>query len=344
MSRKSGKSEPLRPIGYWAFVVFLLLVSAGGLPALTVKMGTVAPANTPWDTALKKVAADWARISNGRVNVRLYPGAIVGDENDMIRQLRLGQLQAAALSTNGLGEIVDDVMVLEIPFLFTSAEQTQWVLDRLTPEFQKLFQEKGFALLGWSIAGWVQIFSREKVVAPADLMKMKLAIPIGTDPAVVSGWQKAGFRVLPVAIPDLMTALSSGMVDALYTEPLAAAAYQWFGVASHMSQIKLAPLIGGFVVSERAWQQIPPECREPFRAAVEQAEKPILGNMTGLEKSAMEVMLENGLVVSEVPPAAAWQWRTILTDGFRDLAGRSYSAAMYDRVLALVDEYSATHP
>lgn len=325
-----------------ALLLAVLLLPAW-LSALDIKMGTIAPSNTPWDTALRTIGADWSSISDGNVTVRLYPGAIAGDEGDMIRKMRIGQLQAAALSGEGLKEIVPDVIVLDLPFLFDSADEFRWVLDQVTPEFRRRFEEKGFVLLGWSIAGWIKFFSREPVVYPSDLMSQKLALSETNDSAVVQGWKQAGFQVVPINISDIMTALSSGMIDALYTEPLAAAAYQWFGIAKYMCNLKIAPLIGGIVVSERAWRQIPNRYKEQFIASTEHAEGSILQNMTSLDDRAMSVMEQNGLVVEKVPPAGVAQWRSTLTGGFDSLSGQAYSTKVYHQILSLVQEYRSTH-
>ncbi len=324
-------------------VLLAVLILPSSLPALTIKMGTVAPANTPWDTALKTIASDWSTISDGDVSVRLYSGAIAGDENDMIRKMRIGQLQAAALSGEGLKQIVNDSIILDLPFLFNSGDEFRWVLDRVTPDFKKRFEEKGFVLLGWNIAGWINFFSRNPVVYPSDLMPQKLALSAGNDSAIIQGWQQAGFQVVPIGISNLMAALSSGMVDAFYTEPLAAAAYQWFGIAKYMCDLKIAPLIGGIVMSERAWRQVPDRYKEQFIAATEKAEGPIFRNMSALEQEAMNVMVQNGLVVEKVPPAAVAAWRSTLTNGFDSLAGKAYSKDAYNEIMSLVQEYRSIH-
>ncbi len=328
-------------------ILFATLCAAAlpaALSALTLKMGTVAPENTPWDTALKEIASDWSSASNGEVTLRLYPGALAGDESDMIRKMRIDELQAAALTGDGLVQIVPDVIVFDLPFLFGSEDEFRYVLDRMTPEFQKKFAEKGFVLLKWDIVGWLKFFSRRSVTSPADLMTQKLAIPSGTKPDIIRSWQEAGFQVTPIAISDLMTALSSGMVDAFFTEPLAAAAYQWFGIANNMSTLKIAPLIGGIVITERAWRQIPDQYKPQFLASVGQAQQTVLTGMSALEQQAMGVMVQNGLTVNDVSPDQKKQWRDIMEGGFEQLDGKAYSADVYNRIMALVAAYHAAHP
>ena len=140
-----------------------------------------------------------------------------------------------------------------------------------------------------------------------------------------------------------MTALSSGMVDAFYTEPLAAAAYQWFGVAKNMSTMKIGPLVGGIVMTERAWRQIPDQYKGQFQAAVERAEGTVLPATDALEQQAMKVMIDNGLVVNQASADSSAQWCSLLTKGFNALAGRVYSSEIYDEVLGLVSEYRVKH-
>ncbi|HUX22482.1 MAG TPA: TRAP transporter substrate-binding protein DctP, partial [Spirochaetia bacterium] len=154
----------------------LLLILPMSVSALTIKMGTLAPTGSPWDAALKKLSADWTQLSGGRINVTIYPGAVAGGEGDMIRKMRIGQLQAAAMTGSGLEGIVGDVFLLDLPFLFSSQNEATYVLQQVTPTYKKLFAEKGFVLLGWTVAGWVNFFSRNPVVDPSDLQAEKLAV------------------------------------------------------------------------------------------------------------------------------------------------------------------------
>lgn len=323
-------------------VAFLICLLPSALSALTLKLGTIAPTGTPWIEALKKLDAEWSAITGGSVHLQIYPGGIIGSEENMVRQMRFGQLQAAALTGPGLEAIVPDAIIPDLPFLFDNEHEAARVLAEVTPEYRKLFAEKGFVLLGWTIAGWVNFFSTSPVVYPRDLQVQKLAISESSS-EIVQAWKLAGFRVVPLATPDLMSSLSSGLVEALYTSPLAAAAYQWFGVANHMCTLKIAPLLGGMVVTDRAWRQIPEQYRGQLEAAAESVMQPVYADTEKLEVSALEVMKQNGLVIDEVPPAAAAQWRSLLAAGYRPLVGTTFSAPVYERIISLIQEYRKAH-
>ena len=323
-------------------LLFLVLLLPASAPALTVKLGTLAPAGTPWDDALKKLAAMWSELSAGSVTLKIYPGAVAGNEQDMIRQMRFGQLQAGAITGDGLEVIVPDMIIPTLPFLFNSQSEIEEVLPQVLPEYKKEFADKGFVLLGWTVAGWINFFSRSPVVYPSDLQSQKLAVS-GTNADVVQAWKLTGFHVVPLSTPDLMSGLSSGLIDALYTSPLAAAAYQWFGIANNMCALRMSPLLGGIIVTERTWNQIPQALRPQLEAAAVTVMKPLYADTHALELSAVSVMEKNGLTVNQVPPNAVARWRSLLATGYLPLKGKAFSAELYDKVIGLINAYRETH-
>lgn len=323
-------------------VLALAIVIPLSVSGLTIKMGTLAPAGSPWDEALKKLSANWSEMTNGRISVVIYPGAIAGGEGDMVRKMRIGQLQAAAMTGSGLEGIVSDVFLLNVPFLFSNEAEANHVLEEVTPTYKKLFAEKGFVLLGWTIAGWINFFSREPVVTPRDLQMQKLAVA-GNSPDQVQAWKNVGFHVIPLDTPNLMSGLSSGMIDALYTSPLAAASYQWFGIANNMCALNIAPLIGAIVISERTWRQIPESYRTDMEQSAKQVMKPLYADTRKLETQAMTVMENNGLTVNDVPPSVAQQWRSLLDRGVKPLIESSYSMSLYEKIKSLIQSYRSSH-
>jgi len=104
-------------------IVIALAVAAQAAAGQVIKLGTLAPAGSPWEQALRKLAGDWSRLSIGRVSLRIYPGGVAGDEDDMLRKIRIGQLNAAALSGPGLSTIVPGVLALQVPLLVTDDDE-----------------------------------------------------------------------------------------------------------------------------------------------------------------------------------------------------------------------------
>ena len=242
-------------------LIMLLLVITFQTGAVTIKLGSLAPVGSPWDITLNKIASDWREISGGRVILKIYSGGIAGSEEDMIGKIRIGQLDAAALTTIGLNRISPDLLTLCLPLFYKNSEEVLYVLDKMKPEFELIVEDKGFIMLGWSLSGWIKFFSRNPAVYPEDLQQQKLSVTKG-DAVLLQAWKELGFNALPIDSLDLMTSLSSGMVDSFYAPPVAAAAYQWFGIAKNMCSLPVSPLITGFVIGERSWKKIPANLKD----------------------------------------------------------------------------------
>ncbi|MGB9893268.1 MAG: TRAP transporter substrate-binding protein DctP, partial [Candidatus Saccharicenans sp.] len=238
-------------------VVWILLISSTRLQAaIEIKIGSVAPERSPWHTALLKVARDWETITGGQVKVRVYPGGIVGGELDMIRKVRLGILQGAVLTNMGLMKIESSVLVLNLPFLITDDDEFNYVFQRLKPVFETRIEESGFKVVQWTKSGWVYFFTKGPVLNPDDLKKYKISIT-KDDPELEQVWEKMGYKVVPQDTKDMMIGLESGMISALYLPAVMAASGQYFALAPHLLAPKLSPLVGGLVLSQKTWEQIP---------------------------------------------------------------------------------------
>jgi TRAP-type C4-dicarboxylate transport system substrate-binding protein len=329
---------------------FATLVLAGLLQAgaaassgpIVIKIGSIAPSRSPWDKALQQVANDWEKLSNGAVQVKIYPGSIAGGEQDMIRKMRLGVLQGGVFSSMGMAKIDHSLIVLAIPFLFHSREEFNAVFEQMKPTLEKLIEAKGFKPVLWTLAGWINFFSKVPVVEPDDLKKLKISVTADF-PEVEQVWKRMGYEVLAGNDSDLMIQLQSGAVTALYLPALVAGSGQFFALAPHMLAPSLAPLFGGLMLSDKAWASIPTELRQPFLDAVVAASRGLYEETMGLEADAIKMMKDNGLVVHDPPPAALVRWRESADKAVGGLLGTVFPKELYDQVMGYLLEYRKTH-
>lgn len=305
---------------------------------VVIKIGSIAPSRSPWDKALEKVAREWERISNGTVQVKIYPGGIAGSEIDMIRKMRLGVLQGGVFTTMGLSKIERSVTALNIPLLFHSPEEFSVVFEKMRPVFEGTIEGKGFKVVLWTLAGWVQFFTKQPIAYPEDLKKMKISVT-DNDPEIEQVWKKMGYQVVPGDFKDLMVQLQSGAVTAAYMPPLLAGSGQYFAVVPHMLSLRLAPLVGGLILSDKAWAAIPADLHEALITAVADASRGLYEETMALEADAVKMMRDNGLVVHEPPGAALRMWREAASQGVSDLIGPIFSKEMYDRIVGYLQEY-----
>jgi len=296
-----------------AIAAVLLAASVGlATPAraqtTVVKLATLVPDGSVWDKILRDMGAEWAKATQGRVVLRIYPGGVAGDEPDIVRKMRIGQIQAAALTTTGLSSIDPGFSVFNIPMMFDSYDELAAVLETMQPLFKQRLEAKGFVLLNWGHGGWVHIFTKQPVRTVAELKKCKLFAWAGND-RMVQMWKANGFQPVPLAATDILTGLSTGMIDAFPTPPVAALAMQWFRSTPYMVDLGLGPLVGGLIVTRTAWDKISQADRAAVQAICARAEQRLAYEVPRQDTLSVEEMTKRGLTVAKVPPAAVAEWR-----------------------------------
>ncbi|MCH7630298.1 MAG: TRAP transporter substrate-binding protein DctP [Proteobacteria bacterium] len=321
-----------------AILSLIALIWADQALAQTIKLGTLAPEGSVWHNVLRDMAEDWRELSNGRIQVRIYPGGVAGDDADMVRKVRIGQLQAAALTGEGLSNIAEEISVFQMPMLLRSDAELDFVRDRLAPSLEALLEQKGFKVLYWSEVGWVYLFSNKPVRRPADLKPLKIWVWAG-DAAWADALKDAGYRPVPLPATEIHMALQSGLVDAFSTTPVAALSFQWFGQAKNMMAMKWAPLTAAVVISTRAWERIPEDLRPEIMAAAQRAGDKAKIQIRSLEAEAIAAMEGYGLTVNQVTPEMAAEWRAEIEATYPKLLGKSIPEDIYNQVAALLEEY-----
>ncbi|MCX5880076.1 MAG: TRAP transporter substrate-binding protein DctP [Deltaproteobacteria bacterium] len=241
--------------------LFLLLGSSGmsfAAEPLTIKFATVAPEGSTWMNTMKELDKVIREKTQGQIAFRVYAGGVAGDELDALRKIRIGQLQSAAFSGVGFGQILPAVRVLDLPFLFMNYKEIDLVHKELEGFFAEQFRQKDFELLSWAEVGNVHLFSQEPIRKVGDLAKLKVWTWSG-DPIAKETFSAMGTNPVPLAITDVTTALNTGMIDTVYAPPLGAIALQWNLSVKYMTSLPLAHSTGAILVSKNFSQKIPAE-------------------------------------------------------------------------------------
>ncbi|MGZ5423559.1 MAG: TRAP transporter substrate-binding protein DctP [Candidatus Aminicenantales bacterium] len=323
-------------------VVLALLVSSTGLRATVIKIGTVVPERSPWDIALRDIAAEWFKISNGTVDLKIYPGGIAGSEQEMLRMMRLGTLDGVIVTNIGVTHLNPNLYVLNIPFLLNSREEFEYLMGRMEPAFVKPLEDKGIKVVLRVLAGWLYFFANEKFIYPEDFRKFRISL-ISGEPRLEEAFKAMGYRVIPIDIKDMMMALQSGMVTAIYFPPLIAASAQFFALAPHMLDLPASLMAGWFLLNESTWERIPESYREPMEKAVLKAAEGLLRKTNELEAEVFKVMKENGLIIHEAPADAWDRWRVLSLKAIDKMVGGAYPREIYDQAVAILEEFRKAH-
>jgi TRAP-type transport system periplasmic protein len=311
-------------------------------PGTRIKLATMLPSGTSYHHSLQELGAKWKQESNCGVELTIYADGTMGSEDDIVRRMRVGQLQAAVLTVAGLSDIDASVGALQkMPLVYRSLEEAAYVRDKLAPDLNRRLAEKGFVVLFWTDGGWVRFFSREPGIVPQDFKKMKIFVTAG-DVTQSELYKSAGFTPVLLEWSDVLTALQTGMVDALPTIPLHALTNQFYTAAHHMLDVNWIPLVGALIMTKKTWDALPPAQREEMLKAAAECGQQFQANNRRENQESLESMQKRGLQVHPLSKEAEEEWRRFSESMYPEIRGRIVPADTFDEVTKILREYRAT--
>ncbi|MEO7732737.1 MAG: TRAP transporter substrate-binding protein DctP [Kofleriaceae bacterium] len=307
-----------------------------------LRIATLAPSGSTWMVVLDKAANETKEKSAGRVTLKYFEGGQQGDERDFVRKIKLGQLDGAAVTAVGLVMIDESIRVLELPMMFQSTEELDYVADKLWPYFQKKFEKKGFKLNDRGEVGWIYFLSKSKVEKIADLRGQKLWL-WGDDQLVSAVFKKLGLNGVPLGVPEVDAALTSGKIDACYGSPVAAVALQWSSKVKFMTSMPMSFAIGATVVSLDAYKKISAEDAKLVEDIGRANAKKLRKEIRKANEDAKGTMSRKGVTVIQTPVAMVDDFTKQANEIWTELTGKIYSKEELKMVLDARDEYRAKH-
>ena len=305
-----------------------------------IRLATLAPSGSPWMAVLDKASAEIKDKTGGRVTMKYFEGGQQGDERDFVRKIKLGQLDGAAVTSIGLSMIDESIRVLEIPMLFQSAEEVDYVADKMWPIFQKRFEKKGFKLNDRGEVGWIYFLSKTKVESLADLKGQKVW-QWGDDAVVGAMFKKLGLNGVPLGVPEVDSSLTSGRISACYGSPVAAVALQWYTKVKYMTSMPMSFAIGATVVSLEAMKKLDPADLKAVEDISKAASKKLRKVIRKANEEAKATMVKKGVTVVNTPPAMVDEFTKNAAEVQKSLIGKVYEQADLDMVIKYRDEFRA---
>ena len=332
-----------RSLGLCAGVA-LAVMAAAARPAaaenVELRFATLAPSGSSWMVTLDKAAAEIKEKTAGRVTLKYFAGGSQGDERDFVRKIQAGQLDGAAVTSIGLSLIEESIRVLELPMMFQSVEEIDYVADKMWPYFQAKFEKKGYRLNDRGEVGWIYILSKNKVETIADLKGQKLW-QWGDDALVGAMYKKLALNSVPLGVPEVDSSLTSGRVTAAYASPLAAVALQWYTKVKFMTSMPMSFAIGATVISKDAVKKISAEDLKIVEEVTRSYSKKSRREIRKANEEARTTMTRKGVTVVPTPATTVDEFAKQAAVVQQELAGKVYSKAELDMVTKYREEFRA---
>lgn len=324
--------------------LFMLLAIGAPAQEYTIKFATLATEGMTWLNVMREYDEAVRKESGGRVGFKIYPGGVQGEDKDVLRKIRLGQLHSAGITGFGLGEIVPMLRILDAPFLFQNHAEIDYLYDALDGEFRRALEEQGFVLLGWAEVGFVYVFTNGPVRAPSDMNGVKMWMWEG-DPIAEATFKAFGVSPIPLGIADVLTSLQTGLINGAYASPLAAVGLQWHTRVKYMLDVPLANAAGAVVMSKKKFDAMPPDVRDIVLRNGEKYMTMLTKKSREDNNRAIETLRKSGIQVIDVTSEKAHQeYRQAGKKARRDLVGKGlFSQQFLDRVEKLLADFRTTH-
>lgn len=321
------------------FLLFHISDSATAERSLVIKVATMAPRGSLYHRVVQEIGEKWTRAQGPDGNFIVYPDSSQGTEFDVLRRMRVGQIQAAMLTVAGLREIEPRVTALQqVPLMFRSWEEFDYVAARLQPELERRILAKGYVVLFWGEGGWIQFFSKTPLMMPADFKGQRIFAGAG-DPSQLHIFKTFGYRPVVIKVTDVPQALQSGMIDAVLLPTMWSLGYQIDRAAPYMLHVNWAPVVGATIMTLDSWNAMTPEVQEVLRAASMDAARKLHEHRRRLDDDAISAMRSRGLHVHDTTPEVDRAWRELAQTAWTHIRGNTVPAEAFDRVQELLGEF-----
>ncbi len=316
--------------------------TAAAAPEYTLKFATLAPPGSTWMNLIEQWAGEVKAQSQGRLAFKLYPGGISGDEPDVLRKIRFGQLHGGAFTGYGIGQIHPPARVLELPFLFRNLAEVDHARAAFHDEFARGFRESGFEHLGWMEVGFVHFFSKHPVQTLDDLKPRRIWLWQG-DRMGEAFFKASGLSPVPLSVLDVYTSLSTGLVDTVYSTPLASIAMQWFTKTPYMSAQPMTNAMGALLVDRRFFDRLPEDLRTLLKDSGTRASETLITATRADNAKSLDVLKRQGVkLVMEDGAAQEAEFLAIRDRAAEDLMRSGYLPRdLVERTRGLLDSYRA---
>lgn len=233
----------------------LLAVCYPSLAVTTLKIATIAPDGTTWMQELRKGGEEIAGRTEGRVKLRFFPGGVMGNDKSVLRKIRIGQLQGGVIISGGLTELYPDIDLYNIPFLFRSYEEADYVRERMDPLLLKGLAERGFVSFGLSEGGFAYLMSNRPIRSIDDLKGRKVWVP---EDDLISRIVFEAIDVSPIPLPltDVLTGLQTGLIDTVAGSAIGAIALQWHTQVKYLVDEPLVYLYATLIIDRKAFDRL----------------------------------------------------------------------------------------
>ena len=337
-----GKSEATRPGRWWS--AFLLSISLiGSASAADIKIASVAPDGSRM-TQMRAGADEIRARTQDRVTIKFYPGGVMGNDQQVLRKIRVGQLQGGAFTAGGLGERYGGLYLYGIPLLFRSLDEVDAVRAKLDPKIAAGLEKAGFVSFGFTEGGFANILSNEPIRSVDDMKRKKVWVPEGDEISFLA-METMGLSPVVLPVTDVLTGLQTGLIEIAFSSPVAALVLQWHTKVKYVTALPLSYSYGVFAIEKSAFDKLMPADQQVVREVMTKTMGQLDRDAREDNAKAAEVLTKSGLTTVNVNASDVEGWRRTIASLHPKLRERpNFDVPLFDELLMILADYRRAHP
>jgi TRAP-type C4-dicarboxylate transport system substrate-binding protein len=332
-----------RSLAAWVLAAMLALL---GLPAqaVDIKIATVAPDGSRWMQQMRAGAEEVNARTSGRVAIKFYPGGVMGNDAQVLRKIRIGQLQGGAFTAGGLGERYGALNLYGIPLLFRSLDEIDAIRAEFDPQLIAGLERAGFVTFGFIEGGFANLLANEPIRTLEDMRRKKVWVPEGDNISFMA-MEALGLSPAVLPVTDVLTGLQTGLIDIAFASPVAALVLQWHTRVKYITDLPVSYSMGIFAIEKSVFESLSAEDEDIVREVMSRYIGGLDREARDDNRRAAEVLARSGMQTVTVDAAAVESWRSTLEGIHPQLRQRpEIDVPMFERMLAALAAHRRTRP
>ncbi len=331
-------------------LMVLLLIPGPGICSsvnswkATYKMATLAPNGISWAKQIDLIVLPVVdEVTNGNLTFKVYWGGVMGDDEDYIKKMRIGQLEGAGMSGQGSIIAIPEMSVMELPFLFENWAEVDYVKAKMAPVFDDIAEQHDYMVLAYIDQDFDLFFSSKYDMSRLDhFSRAKVVSWVGELEGEVL--KSLGSTPIPVNMPEAPSAIRQGMGNMIIAPPAWSVGTQLYTVFKYISPLKIRYSPGLVLMTWKAFSDMPKVYRDRYYSVRSDVISRFCTAVREENDKCLEAQLKYGLQLVDMPPEEEKVLRQRTRAIWDDQADDQYPAELLEMILGYLEEFRGQQP
>jgi TRAP-type C4-dicarboxylate transport system substrate-binding protein len=275
--------------------------------AASYKIATISPDGLSWMQKLRAGVKSINQQTDGRVNFKIYPGGVQGDDKTVLRKMRIGQLHGGAVAAGSLTRFYPDLQIYNLPLQFKDYSEVDHIRGKMDSMIASGLDDAGIVTFAFTETGFAYLLTQEPIQSVSELRNLKAWIPDG-DPIAAELIKSFDVSPIPLNLTDVLAGLQTGLINAVVAPPTVALALQWHNHVKYMTNLPLVYIYSMLAMDKKAFNRISAEDKVIVQTVMNDVFREVEKNNRTDNEKAFSAMQSIGIQTVEVPGEIRAEW------------------------------------